>query len=335
MTGDAAQAILGAKHAEGTMSTLVISPLATRASRARAIVDFPALALALAALLFSGNFVAGRALRGQIDPLTLNFLRWLIAFALLAPFAWRSVDIAVLRREWRLILALGATGLAGFHTLTYHALRSTTAANALLMLSLIPIATLLGSALLWRERPSSGQIGGAAISVVGAAVLVTRGDFAGILGHGLSPGDLWMLLGVAIWSAYTLLLRRCPKDLPPPVTLAASAGAALLLMAPPLALLTPTPISAFASPAVLLSIGYIAVFASVIAFQLWLRGVARVGPARAGQFLHLMPVFGAVLAFVILGEVPTPMQIAGAILVLSGLAVFERGRLTPKKEKLP
>jgi drug/metabolite transporter (DMT)-like permease len=315
------------------MSTLVIAPLATRVSRARAIVSSPALALALCALLFSGNFVAGRGLRGQVDPLTLNFLRWLIAFVLLVPFAWPHADFTALRREWRLVLALGATGLASFHTLTYQALRSTTAANALLMLSLIPIVTLLGSALLWRERPSKGQIGGSVISVVGAAVLITRGDVSGILAHGLNAGDLWMLLGVVIWSAYTLLLRRCPKDLPPLVLLTASAAAALMLMAPPLLLLTPTPLAVFASPTVLLSIGYIAVFASVVGFQLWLRGVAGLGPVRAGQFLHLMPVFGAVLAFVILGEVPTPVQIAGAVLVLSGLALFERYRPVPPKEK--
>jgi drug/metabolite transporter (DMT)-like permease len=317
------------------MATATLThPRTTAGSRVLGILASPALALALAALLFSGNFVAGRGLRGQVDPLTLNFLRWLIAFALLAPFAWQRADFAALRREWRLILALGATGLAGFHTLTYHALRSTTAANALLMLSLIPIVTLLGSSLLWRERPSGGQIGGAAISLVGASVLITRGDVAGILAQGLNPGDLWMLLGVAIWSAYTLLLRRCPKELPPLVALTASAGAALALMAPPLALLTPTPLAVFASPAVLLSIGYIAVFASVVGFQLWLRGVARVGPARAGQFLHLMPVFGATLAFVVLDEAPTAAQIAGAALVLSGLAVFERYRPTPRKEKL-
>ncbi|HEX2115157.1 MAG TPA: DMT family transporter, partial [Alphaproteobacteria bacterium] len=122
---------------------------------------------------------------------------------------------------------------------------------------------------------------------------------------------------------------------PLPATLAASAAAALALMAPPLVLLRPTPIAALASPSVLLSIGYIALFASVVAFLLWLRGVARLGPARAGQFLHLMPVFGAALAFVFLGEVPTPVQIAGAALVLSGLAVFERGRPTTlTKEKL-
>jgi drug/metabolite transporter (DMT)-like permease len=316
------------------MSTLVITPPATRASRAQAIATSPAVGLALTALFFSGNFVAGRALRGQVDPLTLNFLRWLIAFAVIAPFVWRHVDFAVLRREWRLILALGATGLAGFHTLTYHALRSTTAANALLMLSLVPIATVLGCALFWRDRPSGRQMIGSAISIVGAAILITRGDVADVFAGGLNAGDLWMLLGVLIWTAYSLLLRRRPADLPPSVALAASAAAALALMAPPLALLAPTPLAALASLPVVLSILYIALIASALAFMLWLRGVAQLGPARAGQFLHLMPVFGTALAFVILGEAPTLVQIAGAVLVLSGLAVFERYRPTPTRENL-
>jgi drug/metabolite transporter (DMT)-like permease len=309
------------------MATLITTRAATAdPPRVSEALTSPALALALAALFWSSNFVAVRALRGQIDPLTLNFLRWLVALALLAPFVWRT-DFAILRREWRLMLALGATGLAGFQTLTFHALQSTTAANALLVLSLAPIVTLFGSCLIWGERPSRRQVTGAAISIVGAAVLITRGDVSDILARGLNAGDLWMLLGVVMWSAYTLLLRLRPADLPLPVTLAASAAAALALMAAPLALLAPTPLAALASPSVLLSIGYIAVF-SVIPFLLWLRGVARIGPARAGQFLHLMPVFGAGLAFVVLGEVPMPAQIAGAALVLAGLAVFERLRPT-------
>lgn len=304
------------------MATVVTipAPLQPRASLLRS----PALALALGALLWSGNFVAGRALRGQIDPLTLNFLRWSIAFALLAPFVWRRADFAVLRREWRLILALGATGLGAFHTLVYMALQTTTAINALLILSLVPGATLLGSSLFWREPPSRWQIGGSLVSVAGAIVLITRGDITDVLARGLTPGDLWMLLGVFIWAGYSLLMRRRPADLPPDVAMTGSAAAAVMLMAPILALLTPTPLAALRPLSVLLAISYIAIFASAIGFLLWSYGVARLGPARAGQFIHLMPIFGAVLAFIVLGEVPTAVQIAGALLVLSGLAIFER-----------
>jgi drug/metabolite transporter (DMT)-like permease len=283
------------------------------------------LALSLAALFWSGNFVAGRALRGQVDPVTLNFLRWLIALALLAPFVWRgtTASMKAVRREWRLILALGATGIASFHTLVYIALQSTTATTALLILSLAPILTLLGSAAIGMEHPTSRQIGGALISIVGAGILITRGNPTGILSQGFNVGDLWMLLAVVIWAAYSLLLRRRPADLPSPVALAASIAAALTMMAPVVILSGRTPVAALGSFPVLLSIAYIAVFASAIAFLFWTYGVSRLGPTRAGQFVNLMPIFGAGLAFSILDEVPTPAQVAGAALVLSGIALVE------------
>jgi drug/metabolite transporter (DMT)-like permease len=285
----------------------------------------PALALALAALFWSGNFVAGRALRGHIDPVTLNFLRWLIALALIAPFIRRSTaaSLPVLRREWRLILALGATGIASFHCLVYLALQTTTATNALLMLSLAPIVTLLASVAVGTEHPTNRQIGGALISIVGAGLLITRGNLTGILSQGFNVGDLWMLLAVVIWAAYSLLLRRRPADLPSPVALVASIAAALAMMVPVLIFGAPTPGAALRSFPVLLSIAYIAIFASAIAFLFWTYGVSRLGPTRAGQFVNLMPIFGAGLAFAVLGEVPTLPQVAGAALVLSGIAFVE------------
>jgi drug/metabolite transporter (DMT)-like permease len=306
------------------MATVVGTALA--ASRGSAIWRSPAVALSLATFFFSGNFIAGRALRGQIDPVALNFLRWSLALLILTPFAWRSVaaSLPVLRREWRLVAALGATGLAGFHTMSYAALQTTTATNALLVLSLAPIATLFGSVALGMERPTRNKIAGALISIVGAGVLITRGDIAAIVTHGFNDGDLLMLLGICVWAAYSLLLRHRPADLSPSVSLFASAAAALVLMAP-LLVFRPLPSPAvLGSMPVLLSVGYIALFASAIAFMLWTYGVTHLGPARANQFVNLMPIFGAGLPFIFLGEVPTPVQLAGAALVLSGLGLFER-----------
>jgi drug/metabolite transporter (DMT)-like permease len=307
---------------------IVASVVSSQPGRARAVFRSPALALALATLFWSGNFVAGRALRGQVDPVTLNFLRWLIALALLAPFVWQSTaaSLKVLRREWRLILTLGATGIASFHTLVYLALQSTTATSALLMLSLAPILTLIGSAAIGMEHPTNRQIGGALISIIGAGILITRGNPAAILSQGFNIGDLWMLLAVFIWAGYSLLLRRRPADLPSPVALTASIVAALAMMLPVLILGAPTPVAALGSFPVLLSIAYIAVFASAIAFLFWTYGVSRLGPTRAGQFVNLMPIFGAGLAFSVLGEVPTQAQVVGAALVLSGIALAEGWR---------
>ncbi len=297
---------------------------------APAVLRSPTLALALTALFWSGNFVAGRALRGQVDPVTLNFLRWLIALMIMAPFVWRSIvpSLKVIRREWRLILALGATGIASFHILVYLALQSTTATNALLILSLAPILTLFGSAILGGERLTRLQILGALISIVGAALLITRGSIASVLSRGYNAGDLFMLLAALIWAVYSLILRRRPADLSSPVTLAASIVAALLMMTPLLVFGATTPVATVTSPSVILGIGYIALFSSAIAFLFWSYGVSRLGAVRAGQFVHLMPLFGAALAFALLGETPTPVQFGGAALVLLGITLVER-RLRP------
>lgn len=125
-----------------------------------------------------GNFIAGRALRGQVDPLTLNFLRWALALVVMGPFVWREVvaSTPALRREWQLILALGATGIAAFHTLVYFALQRTSVTNALLILALAPAATLAGAAAIGTEALSRIQLFGTLLSLLGAAVLITHGQ---------------------------------------------------------------------------------------------------------------------------------------------------------------
>jgi len=287
----------------------------------------PALALALAALFWSGSFVVGRALRDDIDPVTLTFLRWLASLLIFAPFVWREfpVYLPTALREWRLVVGLGATGIALFHPLTYVALQHTSATNALLTFSLSPVAILLWSSLASRKRPTAGECTGMLMSLAGATVLITRGELQAITSTGVNVGDLWMLAGVATWAAYSLLLRRRPVDLPQTVTLVSSIAVALpMLLA--FMLLTPTGPLIHPSNAVLLGVAYIAIFGSVLGFLSWSYGVAELGPARAGQFVHLMPVFGAALSFVFLGEPLSFPQLVGAGLVLTGIVLIEAKR---------
>jgi drug/metabolite transporter (DMT)-like permease len=298
-------------------------------NRVLAPLHSPQLALILAALFWSGNFIAGRVLRGQVDPVMLNLLRWVGAFLIFLPFVWPGLRAHhdALRREWRFIVALGATGIAAFQTLNYAALQTTTATHALLVLALAPIAILIGGTISGIDHPNRRQIIGMGISVIGAGFVITRGDLAVVYIGGLNRGDLIMLFNVAIWTVYSLLLRRRPADLPPDVTLAGSmlAGIALLL---PFGLATnATKLAALTAPGVLLGIVYMALFASVLAFLFWSLGVSRLGPTRSGQFINLMPVFGAGLAFLFLGEIPGRAEIAGAALVLAGIATVESGRV--------
>ena len=301
------------------------------ATRLRALFRSPTLALTLATLFWAGSFVVLRALRAEIDPVSLTFLRWLISLLILAPFVWREMvaHIHTVLREWRLVPSLGATGIAMFHPLVFIALQHTSATNALLTFSLSPVVILICASIGSGTRPSARETIGVALSLGGAAILITRGSLAELISSGFNVGDLWMLVAVAAWTAYSLLLRRRPAHLPQNVTLVSSICVALPLL---LAVGTIAPdgpmtyLTIHLKPTVILAIAYIALFASVISFLFWSYGVAEIGASRAGQFVHLMPVFGAALAFVFLGEPLSWPQIAGAGLVFSGIAMIELGR---------
>jgi drug/metabolite transporter (DMT)-like permease len=299
-------------------STLPLRPGVDRAALAP-------LALSFSALCWAGNFVAGRALRHDIDPATLTLLRWSLTLLLLlcwvGPRAWRCRRVIV--REWRLLFGLGATGIAAFHTLAYLSLAHTSAIHSMLMLSLTPAAILVAAPLTGAAWPSHRQWAGAGLSMLGAAVLVTRGDASLLLALHAGPGELWMLLAVACWAAYSLLLRRRPADLPNDVTLAASCVPAIGLL---LALVAFTAPHAAIEPTPRLVglLAYIVVFASLIPFLLWSWAVGVIGPERAGPYVHLLPLFGTGLAVLLLGESIAAPQLAGGALVLAGLVLAHR-----------
>jgi len=294
-------------------------------ARARLHAVAPYAALALAPLFWSGNVVVGRALREQVDPIALNLYRWSIAGVLILPFAlrplWRHRE--QLLRHWPVIAGLGLTGLAGFQTCVYYAVRETEALNALLILQATPVVILLGAAALFGDRITPLRAVAMVVAASGAMVLVTRGDPAGLLALAFNRGDLWMLLAVLLWASYSLLLKRRPAGLPQSALLAASIVVGLVVLLPawwwtggPAAR---PPLSGEA----LLGVGYIGVFASFVAFLCWNTGVARLGPGKAGTFMYLMPLYGAVLGYLLLGEGVEPFHLAGAALIFGGLGLMQ------------
>jgi drug/metabolite transporter (DMT)-like permease len=283
-------------------------------------------ALALTTLLWSSNFVIGRAFRDDVSPSALNFLRWAIALAILVPVTLRDLRAhrVTLARHWKLIALLGATGIAAFQPLTYLALTKTTALNTILLLSLAPLAIVALSWLALGERVTRMQMLGLAASLAGAVVLILHGDVTTVVGLRLNAGDMLMLLAVGIWAVYSVLLRRRPAEVPPLALHTTSVGAGTLCMLPLFGWQSlegsglPHSIEAW------LAIGFIAVFSSALAHGLWVRGVAAIGPNRAGVFIHLMPLFGGALAIVFLGEQLAIYHAFGAGLVLCGVVLTSR-----------
>jgi drug/metabolite transporter (DMT)-like permease len=287
-----------------------------------------ALLLALAALFWAGNFVMGRAVRGEVPPVGLAFWRWLVAAAALLPFAWREIvaKVGTVRRHAWLLAALGLTGVGTFNTLAYIALTGTEAINAMLVISLSPLAIFAAAFLIDRERPDARRLGALAVSLAGVAIIAARGEPGALLALRLNPSDGIILLAVFSWGIYSVLLRRIPSGTFSPLallTITVLFGLAVLLPSWLAEIAITGAVPRF-DLATVLAVAYAALAASIAAYLCWNGGVALIGAAASGPFLHLQPVFGTVLAMLLLGEVPQPFHGGGFALVLAGVALAGR-----------
>lgn len=264
----------------------------------------PYLLLVLTTLFWSGNFVLGRAVHTVFTPFTLSFWRWAVALVILLPFVWCSLwrQKSLLRRHWPILLLLSVLGVVNFNTFVYIGLQSTTATNAVIMLSMTPVLIVALSFLLLRQTVTGWQTLGIGVSLVGVLVIVGRGDLQSLLARQFNPGDMWILAAVLSWALYSVCLRWRPAELQP---LDFQVTTIILGMA----LLTPlygwdlVHARTFAiNGATVASILYLALFPSILAYIFWNRAVAELGANRTGQFLHLMPAFGAILSMIFLDE---------------------------------
>lgn len=287
--------------------------------------------LAMSSLFWAGNWVIGRALRDAFDPVALNFWRWLVAALILAPFALPglSAQRRAIRSSAGLIGLLALTGVALFHSLVYLGLRTTTTVNAVLLNSSAPLFMLLCSWSIERERASRRQIAGMLISIAGILVILSRGDPRSLFQLDVHAGDVWILLAMPVWGVYSVLLNRRPPELGGVGFLFLISVAGVLLLAPAFVLETmyapPRWPTAVESAGVL----YVALFASVGAYICWNRGVSIVGANAAGFTLHLLPVFGTVLAMAFLNESFHVFHAAGIATILLGVVVATRAARAP------
>lgn len=286
----------------------------------------PYLLLTLTALFWSGNMVVGRGLNDAVPPLTLAVCRWSIVLALLLP--WVAADLPrhlpVIRQHWRSLGALGLVGVAGYNTFAYLALQSTTATNAALLNSFIPIATIALAFVLLGRRLGLAEGIGVLISLAGVVTIISRGSLDVLQSLALNQGDLWMLVAVAVWGLYTVGLHWRPASLPPLVFLTVITAIGLVVLLPFWAWEWLSGNTAQWHTASLLGVAYVGVFPGFLGYVFYNAGVASVGPARGSLFIHLMPVFATALATVFLGETPRPYHALGIALVLGGVMLVTR-----------
>ena len=280
------------------------------------------LLLTFTALFWAGNSIVGRAARELVPPAALSFWRWTIALALLLPLAWPHLrrDWPALRARWPVVLALGALGIGSFNTLLYTGLQTTTALNSMLIQSAQPALILIVGALVMRDRTSPRQIAGVLVSLAGVLTIIGRGDPAVLFTLRLNVGDAIIGVAVLLWALYSVLLRRRP-EVHPLSFLAASILVGVAVIAPVYVLelwggrrIVPAPESA-------LAIAYVSFFPSFLAYLFFNRGVELIGSAATGQYLNVMPLMGAGLAMLFLGEALHLFHVVGLLLIVAGIAV--------------
>lgn len=307
-------------------------PIPNSLARLR-LFDRPYLLLTLTSLFWAGNLVLGRLVAGEVPPIALAFGRWVGAFLLLIGFAWPH-----LKRDWPQIRAhpfllslLSLTGVGLYNTLAYWGLQYTEALNVLLIQSTGPLLIGVWTALLFRDVMTRAQLGGVALSLLGVAAIVTRGDPAAITHVRLNVGDACVLLAVVLYALYSALLRLKPamhwlSFLTSTVIL----GIVFLLPAVALEMAWGRVVALDARTAG--AMAYAAIFPAALASIFYIRGVELIGANRAGPFFHLMPVFGAAMAILLLGERPQPYHAVGFALVIAGVVVAARSKKPAKVE---
>ncbi|RXZ43747.1 DMT family transporter [Crenobacter cavernae] len=282
--------------------------------------------LVLAALFWSGNFVLARAMHAAIPPFTLAFARWGIALLVLLPLGLKPLlaERALWRPHIRRIAVLALLGITGFNSLVYVGLQSTSAINGVLLNSFIPILIVLIGALCFGLKVGARQALAIGVSFIGVLTIVAHGEPSRLRSLQINPGDALVFAAMVCWAVYTLLLRAVPPSI-------SRVGLLTLLIGLGLAALLPFCVWEWSrgaavafTPATLATFLYMGTLPSVAAYYFYNYGVARVGAARAGTFIHLMPAFGALLSTLFLGEAIAAYHLVGIGLILAGVALATR-----------
>jgi drug/metabolite transporter (DMT)-like permease len=274
-------------------------------------------------LFWAGNFIVGRAARGDVPPMMLAFARHLVALVFLLPFGWSAMRRDMRRyweHRWQLV-RVSLAGMVAFNLLVYAGLHATTASNAQLMNSTIPVLIVLLDAVLHRQRLSIMQIFGLSLSCTGVLTIILHGDFARLLALQFSRGDLMVLGAMVSFALFSIWLRSFPADMDRLGLLGAQLAIAVVVLLPLLGWeYVIGGARATWNAAAVAAMLYVGIAASLLANLLYMFGIARMGPARAGMFIHLVPLYGAAMSIALLGERLQIYHAIGMAAIMTGLA---------------
>ena len=286
---------------------------------------WPYLLTAVAPLCWGGNIVLARGVADIIPPVSFAFWRWTIAFVILLPFTWRTArqDWSRVVKSWKIMSILSILGISFFNTLLYTAVHTTTAINGAMIQTAMPAVIILATLLMFKEKVTRRQLLGVAICIFGAFIVILRGRWDTLLGMSFAPGDILMMGAVILYALYSALLRQRPA-IHPLSFLIYTFGLGIVFLLPLYVWELAGSATMILTPYVVLSILYVALFPSIVAYFCWNRGVAVLGANRTGLLINLIPVFASILAILFLGETLQAFHIIGMTLIFGGMILFNR-----------
>ncbi len=281
---------------------------------------------ALPPLFWSGNFLVARVMHDTIPPFQMSFWRWVTAFLVFLPFLLMRLreDGPQLKAEWRFLAVLGLIGVTAFNCFIYAALHYTTVVNATLINSLTPVATFLFALLFLRDELTRRQLLGVAISIGGAATIITQGNPNQLLSPNLNRGDILVVGGLIFWALYTVLIKWRPTRLPLITFVGATVGFGTLFHLPMVAWELHVEGAFDVTWETAGAILYFGIFPSVLAYIFWNKAVSILGPGRTGMFIYLLPIFSTVLGVWILNEPFYLYHAVGMSLIFVGIYLVTR-----------
>ncbi len=285
--------------------------------------------LTLTAFFWSGNFIVGKAATiYEIPPFSLNFYRWLFAFIILFPFTYREIfeNKKYILENISFFIILGITSITIFNSIVYYSLYYTQVISGVLMISTIPVWIMFIASLLKIERTNIFQIIGVILSLTGVICIITKADIELIKNLDFNKGDLSMVIAMFSWAIYSALLKKKSYKISQIALLEVIIICGFVFLVPVYFIEMSLGYKIVLEIPFILTLSYVVLFPGIIAFLFWIKGIAFIGANRAGVFLHLMPIFGAIMAIVIFKEKFMLYHFLGAIFIIVGIILSNRSK---------
>ena len=285
--------------------------------------------LTLTALFWSGNFIVGKAASiYEIPPFSLNFYRWLFAFIILFPFTYKEIiaNKNYVLENLGFFIILGITSITIFNSIVYYSLYHTQVISGVLMISTIPVWIMFIASLLKIEKTNIFQIIGVILSLTGVVCIITKADFELIRNMDFNKGDLSMVVAMFSWAIYSALLRKKTYKISQIALLEVIIICGFVFLIPVYFIEMSLGYKVVLKLPFILTLSYVVLFPGILAFLFWIKGIAFIGANRAGVFLHLMPIFGAIMAIIIFDEKFMPYHFLGAIFIIIGITLSNKNK---------